>query len=445
MRGFTILFLCCFVAQVASHQITVKCNEYYDFPPTSSTPPSKPVGLTAEQVTEGGITMLKISWAISIDASIKYLTGIWIDITDMSTYVCEYIPPLAKANLTGLEQEWFHYLVPVSPEYYYISALNLPYPPPGIDPVTITTSIDVQDNQDKDPRNVTPMSRQAATGLPSSVKITPEPASSCLTMKDVTVMVIGVLAALMILSSSYIIYKMWGPNTASSLDLKNLSVNPMAAVPVLVVYPAVNSAFQGAVVALAEFLQLHCGCRVAIDMWQQEKIAELGPMRWLAEQAKMVDHVLIVSPQAKTPSSQLSHSLSHSIPELSIPAAAHDLYPLILNMVASQAKNAKELAKFWVVQLSEKKDGCLLPLELRACKTFCLMKDLNKLCRCLHAQRHSKKKLSDVIFRPGVFYSKKSTLKLREATEKSRGIKPGISMETEPLKSDVSISVNILP
>lgn len=63
------------------------------------------------------------------------------------------------------------------------------------------------------------------------------------------------------------------------------------------VYPAENSAFQQAVVALAEFLQWHGGCNVAVDMWQQGKIAELGPMRWLAEQAKAAHRVLIVCPQ----------------------------------------------------------------------------------------------------------------------------------------------------
>lgn len=73
----------------------------------------------------------------------------------------------------------------------------------------------------------------------------------------------------------------------------------MIPVPVLVVYPAENSAFQWAVVALAEFLQGHGGCSVAVDMWQQGKIAELGPMRWLAEQAKAAHRVLIVCPQAQ--------------------------------------------------------------------------------------------------------------------------------------------------
>lgn len=74
----------------------------------------------------------------------------------------------------------------------------------------------------------------------------------------------------------------------------------MTPVSVVVVYPSVTPAFQRAVVALAEFLQWHGGCRVTIDIWQQGKIAELGPLRWLAEQVKSADRVLIVSPQVET-------------------------------------------------------------------------------------------------------------------------------------------------
>lgn len=74
----------------------------------------------------------------------------------------------------------------------------------------------------------------------------------------------------------------------------------MVPVPVLMVYSAENAAFQQAVVALAEFLQWHGGCSVAIDMWQQGKIAEVGPMRWLVEHIEAADRVLIVCPQVNT-------------------------------------------------------------------------------------------------------------------------------------------------
>lgn len=118
------------------------------------------------------------------------------------------------------------------------------------------------------------------------------------------------------------------------------------------------------------------------------------------------------------PSPQPSDSPSNkSFPQPSISAAAHDLYPLILNMVASHARNSSELAKFWVVQLGEQQDkrSSNLALELRACKTFCLMKNLKKLCRSLHTQRQENMKMSNLLFIQGISYSEKSTVKLREA------------------------------
>lgn len=73
----------------------------------------------------------------------------------------------------------------------------------------------------------------------------------------------------------------------------------------------------------------------------------------------------------------------------SIPAAAHDLYPLVINMVGSHAKSKNDLAKFWVVQLGQRQDRglCDLEPELRACKIFCLMKDLFRMCRSLQMHR----------------------------------------------------------
>ncbi|KAG8002816.1 Interleukin-17 receptor B [Nibea albiflora] len=109
-----------------------------------------------------------------------------------------------------------------------------------------------------------------------------------------------------------------GANFAKALGFKAVPTSPMVPTPVLMVYPAKNSTFQQAVVALAELLQWHGGCSVAVDMWQQGKIAELGPMRWLAEQVKAADRVLIVCPQ-ETPSDSPPN---HSLPEPSIPAGS---------------------------------------------------------------------------------------------------------------------------
>ena len=132
----------------------------------------------------------------------------------------------------------------------------------------------------------------------------------------------------------------------------------------------------------------------------------------------MLHHFLLYSQHFSQP----SHSPPDgSFPQPSIPAAAHDLYPLILNMVAGHAKSPSDLTKFWVVQLGKQQDKRLcrdVEVELRACKSFCLMKDLNKLCRSLHSQRQGNKKMSYLSSKLQVSYSEKSPVKLQEAVEK---------------------------
>lgn len=93
--------------------------------------------------------------------------------------------------------------------------------------------------------------------------------------------------------------KTFKENLSRSLGFKPSYMSPIIPIPVLMVYPAENPVFQQGVVALAEFLQWHGGCKIAVDIWQQGKIAKLGPMRWLAEQVKAADFVLIVRPEAK--------------------------------------------------------------------------------------------------------------------------------------------------
>ncbi|XP_049921116.1 uncharacterized protein LOC126402844 isoform X1 [Epinephelus moara] len=430
MWGATLILMSFVAAQVTSQEIKVQCHEFNDLPPTSESSPSELANLTVMLVKVRGEDMLNISWAVNIDGSHEYLTGIRIVISGETPYHCEYHPAFAEPYLRGSEQKWFYYLVKASYGSYVIQAANLPLGPPERFSYKFTM-ISV-------PRPATVKSKPATVPTESS-KV---PVHGDVNFTGIVVAIFGGLVGLIILSSCYIVYKRCGASFATLLGFKKLPTSPVIPIPVLVVYPAENSAFQRAVVELAEFLQWHGGCSVAVDMWQQGKIAELGPMRWLAEQAKAAHRVLIVCPQVEIPSSQPSHSpLNHSFPEPSIPAAAHDLYPLILNMVASHAKSASDLARFWVVQLGEQQDKkpCNLAPQLRACKTFCLMKDLNKLCRSLHTQSQDGKKMSNLIFRPAIDYSEKCTVNIREAVEKLGGRQSSIFREGEPLRSVVAV------
>ncbi|XP_034447255.1 uncharacterized protein LOC117765099 [Hippoglossus hippoglossus] len=405
-----ILFSCAHV-HVMSHETKVDCQKPDLLPPMRVPSAAVLANLTVERVTVEGKDMLNISWAVDNDASVNYLMGTRILVAD-EPYDCEYNPRLTTENKNGPSQKWFHYLTRASPGSNLIQAANFPLSP-SKDFSYKAVSIMI-------PRSTVPSVTQRSSQV-SELTADPrvEIITSSLRIGHVAVAIFGGLAGLMILTSCYIIYKYCRTSKATPFGFKSLPQTPMVPVPVLVVYPAENAAFQQAVVALAEFLQLRGGCNVAIDMWQQGKIAGLGPMRWLAEQAKAADRVLIICPQHF---SQPSHSPPDgSFPQASIPAAAHDLYPLILNMVAGHAKSTSDLTKFWVVQLGKQQDKRLcrdVEVELRACKSFCLMKDLNKLCRSLHTQRQANKKMPYLSSKVQVSYSEKSTVKLQEAVEK---------------------------
>ncbi|XP_041656011.1 uncharacterized protein LOC121517954 [Cheilinus undulatus] len=412
MEGLQLLLLYFIMATATEDEIKTECGESEGNFPISDSSPSLLAGLKVELVTRDG--MLNISWAINIDASVKYLTATRIVLNYGLPYHCEYNPPFAKANLTGLKQKWFHYLINATDGLNSIQAANIPRPPPNSGPVYQDTSITVPP-KDNVKAKTTPVSQVYSTTSGFGVNFHGAYLSS------ITTATFGCVASVMILSCCYIIYKHFRAKLATSLCFNSCPSSSMLPVPILVVYPAENSAFQRAVVALAEFLQWHGGCSVAVDMWQQGKIAELGPMRWLAEQAKAAHRVLIVLPQKNNPFSYPSHSPNYCFPTPSIPAAAQDLYPLVLNMVVSHAKSSRDLAKFWVVQLCSKKQDkrCdnLVP-ELRSCKTFCVMRDLKKLCRSLHEHRQGTEKIPACIIRPGTANCEKDAVMLREAVEK---------------------------
>lgn len=75
-------------------------------------------------------------------------------------------------------------------------------------------------------------------------------------------------------------------------------LDTVGSVGVLLVYPAVDSVFQNAVMAIADFLQSHRELNVMIDVWQRGSLAEQGPLRWINSQASCAEKVLIILPPA---------------------------------------------------------------------------------------------------------------------------------------------------
>ncbi|XP_054646771.1 uncharacterized protein LOC129189271 [Dunckerocampus dactyliophorus] len=422
------LFACFYLAAlVTSQDVTIECREYDVLPPTRHRSPSLLADLKVELVKVSGKDMMNVSWAINIDASIEYLIG--TRLRGETDLLCEYTPPLAKADITGSHQKWFHYLVKANYGSNLIQAANLPLPPQGSGPSYKSKRVFIP----RPTHSCAPKPTYYPKGEETLADLTTHSPRSdpTHTFNNILVIVYLGLAVGMILTSGCILYKRCGRHVAFSLGFKRLPTSARVPVSVLMVYPPESRAFQKAVMALAEFLQKHAGCSVAIDVWQQGRIAQVGPMRWLVEEVKAAEHVLIISPQ---PSYPAPSNLVSTGP--STPASAHDLYPLALNMVASHAKNANELAKFWVLQLGKHQDKSYLAPELSACKRFCLLKDLRKLCRSLHTLRQDGKMRADLVFGPD---SGKCTVKLRDAVEKLSRDCVVISREAQALNSVITV------
>ncbi|XP_061913874.1 uncharacterized protein LOC133657009 isoform X1 [Entelurus aequoreus] len=406
----------------------MECREDYDFPPTSDYSPSVLADLKVELVKVSGEDMMNVSWAINIDGSIEYLKG--TRLVGETVVVCEYTPPLAQVDMAGSHQKWFHYLVRAKYGSNVITAANLPLPPQGSGLSYKYRSIIIPRPKHSFAGRAPKTTIYPKADITDITTDSPRSADPPHTLANILLIIYSGLAAVMILTSGYILYKRCWRRVALLLGLKRLPPSFKVPVSVLLVYPPEDGAFQKAVMALAEFLQKHASCSVAIDVWQQARIAQLGPLRWLAEEVKAAQRVLIICPQSGHPAPSNLISIGPCVP-----AAAHDLYPLTLNTVASHAKNADELSKFWVLQLGQhhdKRPGSLAP-ELRACRRFCLLRDLSKLCRSLHTRRRDGKMWADFIF---VADSEKSTVKLKDAVEKLSVVIPA---EAQPLNSVIAV------
>lgn len=104
MWGATLILMSFVAAQVTSQEIKVQCHEFNDLPPSSEPSPSELANLTVMLVKVRGEDMLNISWAVNIDGSHEYLTGIRIVISGQTPYHCEYHPAFAEPYLRGSEQ-----------------------------------------------------------------------------------------------------------------------------------------------------------------------------------------------------------------------------------------------------------------------------------------------------------------------------------------------------
>ncbi|KAL7884387.1 hypothetical protein AOLI_G00071570 [Acnodon oligacanthus] len=204
-------------------------------------------------------------------------------------------------------------------------------------------------------------------------------------------------------------------------------------VGVLMVYPAVDSVFQHAVMALADFLQSQKGLNVVIDMWQRGCLAEQGPLRWLNSQADQAYKVLIIlPPQHKNTVISADtdcpkQAVVPGIADYTVPASAHELFSLALNLVASSAHDPQQHHKFWVVCLGPGEGHSTVPVELRGCKILSLPKDLEKLPQKL-ASRPGER-CSSLRCRMWSFQWRETSRKVRQALLQLDRSRPSCSKE----------------
>nr|XP_032650205.1 interleukin-17 receptor B isoform X4 [Chelonoidis abingdonii] len=376
--------------------------------------------------------LINISWSLSMDASIKELTATKICVMSkgirehFECIRCNYTEKFQSQTMFGNRRWQFHYIgFPVEPEMFYsISAYNLP--PANIyedspSKSIMLTSPGCKDNVMKYSKscievgslwnpNITACKIEAevevnftTSSLGTKYTILLYECEKCdvpiewdLTTKinetrtsvripvsdqsnNISVQIIPYFT-----KCKYDCRRHKGTLTCvqnHSNDTKKIFFHHaelQQPVKVLVIYPK-EVCFQHTVLAFAEFLQKHCQSDVIIDVWQKRRIAEKGPVQWLAIQKEIADKIIFLSS-------------SYSITDCD--AVCHEsirnhknntecMFTLAFNFFCSDMKNISSLHKYMVVSFNEINSKDTLPSALNSCPKYCLMKDIDIFCRDL--------------------------------------------------------------
>uniref|UniRef100_K7F669 Interleukin 17 receptor B n=1 Tax=Pelodiscus sinensis TaxID=13735 RepID=K7F669_PELSI len=149
-------------------------------------------------------------------------------------------------------------------------------------------------------------------------------------------------------------------------------------VKVLVIYPK-EICFHHTVLVFADFLHKCCQSDVIIDMWQKRRIAEQGPVQWLAFQKEVADKVIfLVSSYTNSECDAVCHKSIGNHKDNS-----ECMFTLAFNLFSSDMKNMSSLHKYMLVSFSEINSKETFPSALNSCAKYCLMKDIDIFCRDL--------------------------------------------------------------
>ncbi|XP_003257247.2 interleukin-17 receptor B isoform X1 [Nomascus leucogenys] len=153
-------------------------------------------------------------------------------------------------------------------------------------------------------------------------------------------------------------------------------------IKVLVVYPS-EICFHHTICYFTEFLQNHCRSEVILEKWQKKKIAEIGPVQWLATQKKAADKVVFLLSNDVNSVCDGTCGKSESSPSEN----SQDLFPLAFNLFCSDLRSQIHLHKYVVVYFRETdtKDDYN---ALSVCPKYYLMKDATAFCaELLHVKQ----------------------------------------------------------
>ncbi|MGH0140670.1 UNVERIFIED_CONTAM: hypothetical protein FKN15_037778 [Acipenser sinensis] len=211
------------------------------------------------------------------------------------------------------------------------------------------------------------------------------------------------------------IYAMW-KSGKSRRCLTDSASNNCSGSPatVLIIYSLESRIFQKAVVAFAEFLHLHCRCKVIIDIWQTQKIAEMGQVQWLATQKETADKIVVIC--SNSANSKWNSTSNPIAEDYTVSSALEDMYSLTLNMFSSDLKCPAALNKYMVVYFDEISTGKNIPPAFNFCKSYSLMKEIGKICKSMHgAPDHKFIQDTDTLLCSKFPCNKESTQQLRNA------------------------------
>eukprot|EP00074_Homo_sapiens_P055038 XP_005265368.1 interleukin-17 receptor B isoform X2 [Homo sapiens] len=176
------------------------------------------------------------------------------------------------------------------------------------------------------------------------------------------------------------IYLMWRHERIKKTSFSTTTLLPP--IKVLVVYPS-EICFHHTICYFTEFLQNHCRSEVILEKWQKKKIAEMGPVQWLATQKKAADKVVFLLSNDVNSVCDGTCGKSEGSPSEN----SQDLFPLAFNLFCSDLRSQIHLHKYVVVYFREidTKDDYN---ALSVCPKYHLMKDATAFCaELLHVKQ----------------------------------------------------------